>query len=101
MVKLLRCAQVTESMRRDIHTKNEKIVALEISLESQKTRYEAELLAVRQRLEDNAGEHQLETQHMEANFQDQTESLTQKLKVHLTISVISLQARQYTVAENE
>ena len=76
-------------MRRDIHTKNEKIVALENSLESQKTRYEAELLAVRQKLEDNTRDNQLEMQHIEANFQDQVDSLTQKLKVRLPHSSAS------------
>jgi hypothetical protein len=69
-------------MRRDIHAKNERIVSLGNNLEAQKIQYEAELLALRKKLEDTTSNHQLETQHMEANFQDQIDSLAQKLKVH-------------------
>ena len=76
-------------MRRDIHTKNEKIAALENALEAQQTQYETDILAVRQKLEDNTAENRLEMQHMEANFQDQIDSLTQKLKVRLRRSITS------------
>lgn len=89
-VPTLAATQVTESMRRDIHAKNERIVSLENSLETQRTRYEAELQAVTQKLEENTGDHMLATQHMEANFQDQIESLTQKLKVCLFLVTLYL-----------
>lgn len=79
-------------MRRDIHTKNEKIVSLENSLEAQQTRYETDLLALRQKLADNTRDNQMEMQHMEANFQDQIESLTQKHKVHLKLIAVPFQA---------
>jgi predicted nucleic acid-binding Zn-ribbon protein len=91
--------QVTESMRRDIHVKNEKIAKLEDAIEAQKARYEAELLALRQKLEGNAADHQMQAQHMEANFQDQMESLTQKLKVRQIAPVcIFWYATEYGVA---
>lgn len=75
--------QVTETMRRDILTKNERIAELDTSLAEQKNSYEAKLKAVTQKLETSLSQKKLQLQESEANYQEQVDALKKELKVQI------------------
>eukprot|EP00892_Ulva_mutabilis_P000632 jgi/Ulvmu1/1056/UM105_0014.1 len=72
--------EVTETMRRDILTKNDRIAELESSLADQKASYEAQLRQVTQKMEAGISQKNLQLQELEGNYQEQVDSLKKELK---------------------
>ena len=71
--------QVTESMRRDIFIKNEKLAELQTELARQETAATAKLEAQKSELEEKLGQQESAAQEAEDKLQGEVDSLTREL----------------------
>jgi hypothetical protein len=73
------CIQVTESMRRDIFTKNEKIGELQAALSDQAASFDIQMQTQCAALEDKLTQEQRAAQETEEKLREEVEGLTKEL----------------------